>query len=59
MMPSSRGASSTPSVAMTAAAITPSAMPCTAASAAPPGFFSPIRRATIAVTPIPSPIAAV
>ena len=59
MMASRRGASTTPSVAMIAAAITPSAMPCTAASAAPSGFFSPIRRATIAVTPIDSPIAAV
>jgi hypothetical protein len=44
---------------MMAAAINPRAMPCTAASAAPAGFFSPMRRATIAVTPIERPIAAV
>src|SRR6266571_8578690 len=59
MMPRSFGARRTPATAMNAAAITPSAMPCTAASAAPAGFFSPMRRATIAVTPMDSPIAAV
>ena len=59
MTPRSVGASSTPTTAMIAAAITPSAMPCTAASAAASGFFSPMRRATIAVTPIDNPIAAV
>ena len=34
-------------------------MPCTAASEAPSGFLSPMRRATMAVTPMDSPIAAV
>ena len=59
MRPSSRGAKLAPSAPMTTATITPRAMPCVAASAAPAGFFSPMRRATIAVTPIESPIAAV
>jgi hypothetical protein len=30
-------------------------MACTAASAAPAGFFSPTRRATVAVVPMASP----
>ena len=34
-------------------------MPCTAASAAASGRFSPIRRATVAATPIESPMATV
>ena len=35
----------------------PSAIACTAAIAAPSGSFSPMRRATVAVAPMPSPIA--
>ncbi len=54
-----RGAKATPIAPVTTATITPSAIPCTAASAAPSRFFSPIRRATMAVTPIESPMAAV
>jgi len=54
-----RGASGTVTTAITAATSSPSATPCTAASAAPSGFPSPMRRATMAVTPIESPIAAV
>jgi hypothetical protein len=34
-------------------------MPCTAARAAPAASFSPIRRATTALSPIESPIATV
>lgn len=39
--------------------MTPSVMACTAARAAPSGFFSPMRRATVAVVPIASPKASV
>jgi hypothetical protein len=56
---SRRGASATPTTPITTATISPSAIPCTAASAAASAFFSPMRRATTAVTPIDSPIAAV
>ena len=59
MTPSNAGASTTPATPMMIAAITPIAVPCTAASAASCGFFSPMRRATIAVTPNDNPIAAV
>jgi len=59
MRASRRGANTPPITPVTAATITPSAIPCTAASAAPSVFFSPMRRATMAVTPIESPIAAV
>ena len=57
--PRRRGARLTPTIPITTATAMPSAIPWTAASAAPSTFFSPMRRATIAVTPIESPIAAV
>jgi len=54
---SSLGAGGNPIAANIIETISPRAIACTAARAAPSGFFSPIRRATIAVAPIPRPIA--
>ena len=56
---SSAGAYHAPATPMIADTTTPSAMACTAALAAPSGSCSPMRRATIAVAPIDSPIASV
>ena len=50
------GAKSPPMTAMGIATKTPSPMACTAAAAASRGCFSPIRRATMAVAPIPKPM---
>ncbi len=56
---SSSGAYHAPATPMIAETITPRAIACTAALAAPSGSCSPILRATIAVAPIDSPIASV
>ena len=53
------GAYTTPITPMTADRTTPTAIACTAERAAPSGSPLPIRRATIAVTPIERPIATV
>ena len=53
------GANRTPHTPIAAESPTPSAIACTAERAAPSGSPAPIRRATIAVTPIESPIAIV
>ena len=55
--PSSLGASGAPISAITIEIISASAIACTAARAAPSGFFSPVRRAMVAIAPILSPIA--
>jgi len=49
----------TPLIATTTEMINPSQMACTAARAAPSGFRSPMRRATVAVAPMLSPTASV
>ena len=53
----SRGANSAPRIPIGTATAMPRPIDCTAARAAPSGFFSPIRRATVAAAPIESPIA--
>ena len=53
---SSAAANPPPSNASGRANSTPRMMAWTAARAAPSGCFSPMRRATIAVAPMPSPI---
>ena len=55
--PSSGRAKTKPRMPSGTATHSPSTIACTAALAAPSGSCSPIRRATIAVAPIPRPIA--
>ncbi len=54
---SRRGASVAPAMPMGTATAIPSAIDWTAAAAARSGSFSPMRRATVAMAPIDSPIA--
>ena len=56
MSASSSGANHAPTIAIGMETTIPSRIDCTAARAAPSGFFSPMRRATIAVAPMPSPM---
>ena len=58
-IPRSWGANVTPRTASTPAMTSPSPIACTAARAAPSGFFSPMRRATVAAAPIDAPMASV
>ena len=57
MAPSSAGAAIAPATPIASDTPTPSAIACTAARAAPSRSFSPMRRATVAVAPMHSPIA--
>ena len=56
-MPSNVAANLTPKIAITMPAAVPANSDCAAAMPAPSGSFSPMRRATMAVIAIESPIA--